>query len=286
MSDVNAKTSEHAMESPELSSIGQNAANGNPVYLETKDLVVGYDGVPLISGVNIQLHAGEILTLIGPNGAGKSTILKSIVGYLDSLDGAVFISGKPVRELSAHEMSMELAVMLTERMRTELLTCADIVETGRYPYTGRLGILSDEDRRKVREAMDMVHVWDLRDRDFMQISDGQRQRIMLARAIAQEPNIIMLDEPTNYLDIHYQIELLNVLRRLVKTRNVAVIMSLHELPLAAKVSDYVMCIKGDGVVAAGTADEIFTPDIINALYDLEPGVFDPITGNIVLEEER
>ena len=256
-----------------------------PVYLETKDLVVGYDGNPLINDVNIQLHAGEILTLIGPNGAGKSTILKSIVGYLDSIGGAVFISGRPVSELSAHELSLELSVMLTERMRTELLTCADIVETGRYPYTGRLGILTDEDRQKVREAMDMVHVWDLRDRDFMQISDGQRQRIMLARAIAQEPHIIMLDEPTNYLDIHYQIELLNVLRRLVRTRDVAVIMSLHELPLARKVSDYVMCIKGDCVCAQGTADEIFTADIINELYDLEPGVFDPISGNIRLEDE-
>ena len=256
-----------------------------PVYLETKDLVVGYDGKPLINDVNIQLHAGEILTLIGPNGAGKSTILKSIVGYLDSIGGAVFISGRPVSELSAHELSLELSVMLTERMRTELLTCADIVETGRYPYTGRLGILADEDRQKVREAMDMVHVWDLRDRDFMQISDGQRQRIMLARAIAQEPHIIMLDEPTNYLDIHYQIELLNVLRRLVRTRDVAVIMSLHELPLARKVSDYVMCIKGDCVCAQGTADEIFTADIINELYDLEPGVFDPISGNIRLEDE-
>ncbi len=255
-----------------------------PVYLETKDLVVGYDRKPLISDVNIQLHAGEILTLIGPNGAGKSTILKSIVGYLESLGGAVFISGRPVGELSAHELSLELSVMLTERMRTELLTCADIVETGRYPYTGRLGILTDEDREKVREAMDMVHVWDLRDRDFMQISDGQRQRIMLARAIAQEPHIIMLDEPTNYLDIHYQIELLNVLRRLVRTRDVAVIMSLHELPLARKVSDYVMCIKGDCVCAQGTPDQIFTADVINELYDLKPGVFDPISGNIELEE--
>lgn len=256
-----------------------------PVYLETKDLVVGYDGTPLIGDVNIKLHAGEILTLIGPNGAGKSTILKSIVGYLESLGGAVFISGRPVGQLSAHELSLELSVMLTERMRTELLTCADIVETGRYPYTGRLGILSDDDRIKVREAMDMVHVWDLRDRDFMQISDGQRQRIMLARAIAQEPRVIMLDEPTNYLDIHYQIELLNVLRRLVRTRDVAVIMSLHELPLARKVSDYVMCIKGDCVCAQGTADEIFTPEVINELYDLKPGVFDPISGNIRLEDE-
>ena len=266
------------------SSASAAALAGKPIYLETKDLVVGYDGVPLISDVNIQLHAGEILTLIGPNGAGKSTILKSIVGYLDSLGGAVYISGRPVGELSAHELSLELSVMLTERMRTELLTCADIVETGRYPYTGRLGILTDEDRAKVREAMDMVHVWDLRDRDFMQISDGQRQRIMLARAIAQEPHIIMLDEPTNYLDIHYQIELLNVLRRLVRTRDVAVIMSLHELPLARKVSDWVMCIKGDSVVAAGPPEGIFTPEVINELYDLAPGVFDPVTGNIELEE--
>ena len=259
-------------------------AQQRPLYLETKDLVVGYDGVPLLSDVNIQLHAGEIMTLIGPNGAGKSTILKSIVGYLESLGGAVYISGRPVGELSAHELSLELSVMLTERMRTELLTCADIVETGRYPYTGRLGILSDDDRARVREAMDMVHVWDLRDRDFMQISDGQRQRIMLARAIAQEPRVIMLDEPTNYLDIHYQIELLNVLRRLVRTRDVAVIMSLHELPLARKVSDWVMCIKGDGVVAAGTPDQIFVPEVIDELYDLEPGTFDPVSGNIVLEE--
>ena len=260
-------------------------ADARPIRLETRNLTVGYDGVPLINDVNIQLRAGQILTLIGPNGAGKSTILKSIVGYLESLGGAVFVSGRPVGELSAHELSMQLSVMLTERMRTELLTCADIVETGRYPYTGRLGILSDEDRAKVREAMNMVHVWDLHDRDFMQISDGQRQRIMLARAIAQEPNIIMLDEPTNYLDIHYQIELLNVLRRLVREREIAVIMSLHELPLARKVSYYVMCIKGAGVVAAGPPADIFTPEVINELYDLEPGVFDPVTGNIRLEDE-
>lgn len=253
--------------------------------LKTEGLVVGYDAVPLINDVNIAVQPGHIVTLIGPNGAGKSTILKSIAGYLDPLGGAVYISGKPIGQLTAHELSMQLSVMLTERLRTELLTCADIVETGRYPYTGRLGILSDDDRVVVRDAMEMVHVWDLRDRDFMQISDGQRQRILLARAICQQPRVIMLDEPTNYLDIHYQIELLNVLRRLVSTREVGVIMSLHELPLARKVSDYVMCIKGDCVCAQGTPDVIFTSEIIDDLYDLEPGVFDPVSGNIRLEEE-
>lgn len=251
--------------------------------LATRGLVVGYDGVPLIKDVDITVAPGQIVTLIGPNGAGKSTILKTIATHLAPLGGSVYLSGKSLDELSSHDLSLELSVMLTDRLRTELLTCADMVETGRYPYTGRLGILTDDDRAKVKEAMEMVHVWDLRDRDFMQLSDGQRQRIMLARAICQEPNTIMLDEPTNYLDIHYQIELLNVLRHLVTTRNVGVIMSLHELPLARKVSDYVMCVKGDSIVAAGTPDEIFTPAVIDELYDLVPGTYDSVSGNIELD---
>lgn len=262
------------------------AARPAAFTLETQGLSVGYDGAVLIEGIDIQLEPGKIITLIGPNGAGKSTILKTIAGQLQKLGGSVYLSGKALENLSAHEMSLELSVMLTERLRTELLTCADVVETGRYPYTGRLGILSDNDRAKVREAMEMVHVWDLRGRDFMQLSDGQRQRIMLARAICQEPRTMMLDEPTNYLDIHYQIELLNVLRRLVSGGKVGVIMSLHELPLARKVSDYILCVKGNSIVAQGTPDDIFTPDVINSLYDLEPGTYDAISGNIELDEIR
>ena len=264
---------------------GESALNAmdEAACLQTQGLSVGYDGKPLINDVDIVVQPGRIVTLIGPNGAGKSTILKSIAGYLEPLGGSVYLSGKPIGQLSAHELSMQLSVMLTERLRTELLTCADIVEMGRYPYTGRLGILSDDDRAVVRESMELVHVWDLRDRDFMQISDGQRQRILLARAICQQPRVIMLDEPTNYLDIHYQIELLNVLRRLVSTRNVGVIMSLHELPLARKVSDYVLCVKGDCICAQGTPEQIFTSQVIDELYDLEPGVYDPATGSIRLE---
>ena len=252
--------------------------------LHTEDLTVGYDGQPLIEHVDIHVKPGEIFTLIGPNGAGKSTILKTIAKYLEPIAGTAYLTGRPVGDLTAREMALTMSVMLTARLSTELLTCEDIVETGRYPYTGRLGILNDEDHASVRDAMDMVHVWDLRDRDFMQISDGQRQRILLARAICQEPEILMLDEPTNYLDIHYQIELLNVLRRLVKERNTAVIMSLHELPLARKVSDTIACVKGNSVVAIGTPEEIFTNSVIDSLYDLKPGTYDPVTGAIELEE--
>ena len=251
--------------------------------LETRKLAVGYEGRPIITDINIRVEAGQIVTLIGPNGAGKSTILKTVAGHIPLIEGDVLLSGKSITHITPHEMSLELAVMLTERLRTELLTCADIVESGRYPYTGRLGILSEEDRAKVREAMEMVKVWDLRDCDFMQLSDGQRQRIMLARAICQETKTLMLDEPTNYLDIHYQIELLNALRRLVNTHKVGIIMSLHELSLARKVSDWVVCVKEGSVMAQGSADDIFTSAIIDELYGLAPGTFDPVSGTIELE---
>ena len=164
-------------------------------FFYTDQLTVGYDGKPLIKEINIQLNKGEILTLIGPNGAGKSTILKSITRQLSLISGTVYLEQEQMSRMTNKEVSRKLAVVLTERMRPELMTCEDVVSTGRYPYTGTLGILSPEDKKKVKNAMEMVHAWDLKDRDFTAISDGQRQRILLARAICQEPEIIILDEP-------------------------------------------------------------------------------------------
>ena len=253
------------------------------LFFRTEGLTVGYNGVPLIRDITFRVERGEILTLIGPNGSGKSTILKSVTRQLKTLGGTVYIGERDMKDISQKELAKQMSVVLTERIRTELMTCRDIVATGRYPYTGRLGILDDADRAVVRESMEMVHVWDLRDRDFMQLSDGQRQRIMLARAICQETKTLLLDEPTSYLDIHYQIELLNTLRHLVNTRKVGIIMSLHELPLARKVSDWVVCIKGDSVVAQGSVEDIFTSAVIDELYGLKPGSFDPVSGNIELD---
>lgn len=250
--------------------------------LRTEGLAVGYDGVPLVSGIDLTVGARGIVTLIGPNGAGKSTLLKTVVGQLAPVGGAVWLTGRPLERLSDHERALELSVMLTDRLKTELLTCADVVEMGRYPHTSRMGIATDADRDKVRAAMEMTHVWNLRMQDFMQLSDGQRQRVMLARAICQEPRLLVLDEPTSYLDIHYQIELLGVLRTLVETQDVGILMSLHELPLAWKVSDWVVCMKDGAIFAQGEPREMCTPRIIDALYDLEPGTFDPKTGMIEL----
>ena len=257
-----------------------------PYFFHKDQLTVGYDGKPLIREINIQLKKGEILTLIGPNGAGKSTILKSITRQLATISGTVYLDKQLMSQMSNKEVSQKLAVVLTERMRPELMTCEDIVATGRYPYTGTLGILSAEDKVKVKEAMETVHAWDLKDRDFTAISDGQRQRILLARAICQEPEIIVLDEPTSFLDIRHKLELLTILKQMVLDNQLTVIMSLHELDLAQKVSDKVICVHGEHIEKYGAPEEIFTSDYIRNLYGITQGSYNAAFGCVEMEPPK
>lgn len=148
------------------------------------------------------------------------------------------------------------------------MTCEDIVATGRYPYTGTLGILSAEDKTKVKKSMETVHAWDLKDRDFTAISDGQRQRILLARAICQEPEIIVLDEPTSFLDIRHKLELLTILKQMVLDHQLTVIMSLHELDLAQKISDKVICVHGEYIEKYGARKKSLLLSIFGSCMEL------------------
>lgn len=252
-------------------------------YFETKHMTVGYGGVPLIRNVEIALEQGEILTLIGPNGAGKSTILKSIAGQLIPIEGEAYLEGGPLQKMDGYTRSQKMAVVFTDRLKTELMTCKDVVAAGRYPYTGRLGILSREDWKIVEESMELVRVSSLAEQDFNRISDGQRQRILLARAICQEPQILLLDEPTSYLDVKYKLDFLTTLQELTRSRKLTVIMSLHELDLAQRISDKVMCIKGDCVQRYGTPDDVFTDGYISELFDIEKGSYEENSGMIELE---
>ena len=251
-------------------------------YFQTKGMTVGYSGRPLIHDISIGIRKGEIVTLIGPNGSGKSTILKSITRQLKLLGGVVYLERDSLHQLTNKTVSTKMAVVLTERMKPELMTCHDVVATGRYPYTGNLGILTREDEDKVDEAMAAVHAEELGGRDFNEISDGQRQRVLLARAICQEPEIIVLDEPTSFLDIRHKLELLAVLRRMAKEKGITVVMSLHEIDLAQKVSDKIVCVKGDRISHYGEPEEIFHEEIIRDLYDIDNGYFDPRFGSIEL----
>ena len=252
-------------------------------YLHTDNMTVGYDGVALISDIEIRVRSGEILTLIGPNGAGKTTILKTFTRQLARLGGHVYVGDKEDRELSGKELARRLSMVMTQRIEPELMTCEEVVSTGRYPYTGSLGILSDADWEKVHEALELVHAEELSDRAFAAVSDGQRQRIMLARAICQEPELLILDEPTSYLDIKHKLEILSVLKELVSKKNVAVLLSLHELDLAQKISDIVVCVRGDRIDRIGTPKDIFEREYIEELYQVTKGSFDAYSGAVELE---
>ncbi len=250
------------------------------IRLSARDLTVGYGHRSVVSDMDFSVAAGRVLTLIGPNGAGKSTVLKTLVRQLDRLAGVICLDGRPSDQITDSEAARKMAIVMTRPVDTTLMTCEDIAATGRYPYTGRLGILSKEDREKVREVMALMALEDLRDVPFDQISDGQRQRVMLARALCQEPEILVLDEPTTFLDIRYKTEFLQLLRDFAAEKGMAVILSLHELDLAQKISDTVMCIRDGRVDRLGTPEQVFESAYICSLYGLENARFMAHDGSI------
>ena len=252
--------------------VNKERCGKDDTVIRTERLDSGYGRRVVVAGAEISVRRGEILVLIGPNGAGKSTVLKTIAGQLEPLAGTVYIDGRERSALSLSETAKKQAVMLTDRLPAERMTCEEVVSLGRYPYTGRLGILSEEDRRIVSETMELVHVSGLGGCDYNNISDGQRQRVLLARAICQEPEIMILDEPTSYLDIRHKLEFIDILRSLVRDRNISVIMSMHELELAYITADELLCIdSAGGIVMSGTPDQVFSDKRLSALYGLEEG---------------
>lgn len=255
-------------------------------YLHIDRLTVGYNGKPLIHEIALSVRKGEIVTLIGPNGAGKSTILKSLSRQLAPLGGTVLLDGRPMAQMRGAELARKLALLTTERVDPERMTCRDVVGTGRYPYTGWLGILSREDRRIVEESLEQVHAGDLADCPFSNISDGQRQRILLARAICQNPDVILLDEPTSFLDIHHKLKLLDILKELVHKKHLAAVLSLHELELAQKISDTVACVSKSTVGPVGPPEDIFVPSVIEPLYSLPTGSYHALLGSVELTGVR
>ena len=251
-------------------------------YLYTEHMAVGYGRRVLIDDISIRVARGEIVTLIGPNGAGKSTILKSIIRQLALMGGRVVLDGSGMENMSGRDVAKKMSVLMTERTRTELATCFDVAAAGRYPYTGHFGVLGERDRAAVTEALSLVHAKELAQEDFSKISDGQRQRILLARAICQEPEVLVLDEPTSFLDIRHKLELLAVLKEMAGERRAALILSLHELEFAQKISDVVVCVRGDHIDRVGEPEEIFTDAYIRQLYGIAHGSYNADFGCLEL----
>ena len=228
----------------------------NEYYFHLDHLTVGYDKKPLIKDICIGIEKGEIVTLIGPNGAGKSTILKTVTRQLAELGGTIFLEGTSMSRMREEEVARTLAMVMTERLHPEFMTCREVVATGRYPYTGRLGILSAEDWKLVDDAMQLVHARDTADRNFSQISDGQRQRVMLARAICQEPRILILDEPTNGLDPSGIHEIRNLVKSLPSLYDCTVLISSHMLSEIELIADDIGILNHGRLLFEGSMNDL------------------------------
>ena len=252
------------------------------MYFETQKLSVGYHRRPLIEDIDIGIWQGGILCLIGPNGSGKSTILRSITRHLTKLGGVVAIGGRDLDGMSDKELARHVSVVLTDRIEPELMTCWEVVAAGRYPYTNHFGKLSREDQRIVEDSMARVNALELREQRFTELSDGQKQRVLLARALCQQPEVIVLDEPTSYLDIRHKIELLDILREMTASRGLSVVLSLHEVDLATKLADVVVLVKDNAIFRCGAPEDVLDDDTIRQLYDIHDGSFNLLLGSVEL----
>ena len=246
--------------------------------VETNALAIGYGKAALARDIALGAAKGQVLALIGPNGAGKSTLLKTLAGQLAPLGGAVLLDGQELARIPGNARAQKLALMLPHTRRTELTTCFEFAAAGRIPYTGRLGILSAEDKKQVQSALELVGAAHLADRDFNCVSDGQRQRILLARAVCQQPQVLLLDEPTSFLDIKGKIELLTILQKLAHEQQLAVIVTLHELDMAQKIADAVVCVSPHGVSAPMSPAQAFARENIKALYGLTEVQYSAVFG--------
>ena len=236
--------------------------------LRCEDLSAGYGGCPVLEGLNFSVEAGELVCLVGANGAGKSTLLRTLLRELPPLSGRILLDGRDMAEMSAREIARVSAAVLTDRPHPELMRCRDVVASGRYPYTGLLGKLSPADERIVEESLERIGVEDLAEQDFTRVSDGQRQLVMLARAVCQQPKLLLLDEPTSFLDIRHRLRFYELLREILREGETAAVMSIHELTPIRTYADKVICLKNGRLGRQGTAEEICGGDYLRKLFDL------------------
>ncbi len=253
----------------------------NPV-ISARRLTVGYKPKPVLKGLDFDFEAGHFISLLGPNGAGKTTLLRTLSRHLSPLAGEIRVQGKPLASLRAIDLARIMAVVLTDKIAPPLFTVFEFVAIGRYPHTDYLGRLGEVDRNAVISSLAAVHAVDLAHRPFADLSDGERQKVLVARALAQEPQILLLDEPTIHLDLKHRVEVMAILRDLCRSKGITVVASLHDVDVAAKVSDRVALIKDGGLLDWGPPETVLTPEAVAGLYDFDKAEFNRHLGGIEL----
>ncbi|WP_411955090.1 ABC transporter ATP-binding protein [Alkalibacillus sp. S2W] len=248
--------------------------------IQTEQLSLGYKDELVIEELDLTIPKGEITAFIGSNGCGKSTLLKSLARLLKPKDGSVELAGKDIDKTSTKEIARQLAIMPQSPQAPEGLTVLQLVKQGRYPYQSWYKQWSEEDEEAVQYALDVTGIKEFEDRTVDSLSGGQRQRAWIAMTLAQDTDIILLDEPTTFLDLTHQIDILDLLSELNEQEGRTIVMVLHDLNLACRYADHIVAIQGKSVFEQGDPDEIITPQLIHSVFGLQCQVTcDPICGS-------
>ena len=237
--------------------------------LKTKSLSIGYEGKTVVSDINVTLNEGDIIALVGPNGAGKSTLFKTFSTHIKPVGGYIELFGKDLMTISPKERAKLLGIVLTERPDDMFMKVYDVVAAGRYPYTGMFGKLSENDENEIKVSLELVGVNNLINRVFNTLSDGEKQKVMIAKAIAQNTPVIMLDEPTAFLDYPSKIELFSLLKKLAKEQHKAILFSSHDLELLLRYTDNLWIIAKNKPFAAGQSSKLLKNGIIKEYFGLK-----------------
>ena len=234
--------------------------------LEAQELTCSYAGHPIISQISMQVHPGEVLALIGPNGVGKSTLLRTLARLMRPRQGNVVLASRDIWQISARDTARELAFAPQSAGEPWAGTVEQMVALGRAPHRGWLLPLNAQDAQVTHQALELVGLLHLRNRISTKLSGGEQQRMVLARVLAQEPCVLLLDEPTAHLDLKYQTDILSLVRRLARQKDLAVIVSLHDLNLAAIYADRVALLSDGKLAAIGSPGEVLTSERLTQVY--------------------
>lgn len=247
--------------------------------LETSKLDIAYEERLIVEDLNIQIPQGQITALVGANGSGKSTILKTMARIMNPKGGQVLLDGKSIHKQSTREVAKQLAILPQNPTAPEGLTVTELVSYGRFPYQKGFGSMRPEDKRMIEWAIEVTGMNEFHDRPIDQLSGGQRQRAWIAMALAQETDILFLDEPTTFLDMAHQLEVLQLLEMLNTTANRTIVMVVHDLNHASRYAHHMIGIKKGKAVATGSPVEVMNPDVLREVFNIEADiVIDPRSG--------
>lgn len=246
--------------------------------IETKGLAIGYSAkngkIAIQSNLNLKLKKGELCCLIGPNGVGKSTLLKSISTQINCLEGEVLLNGLSLSNFTNLSLSKNLSVVLTENIQVPNMKVSELVAMGRFPYTNFWGKMENEDQKKVDEALELLGLQELSNRNFIELSDGEKQKAFIAKALAQDTPLILLDEPTAFLDFPSKMAILVELRKIAHTKNVSIVLSTHDLELALKMADLIWLFPEKNKVKTGIPEDLVLSGAISETFSNDMLSFD------------